>query len=148
MSALVRGKMRAVDRNRLLGVVSAAQLSTGILGQALALKRRHPYDVPLLHGRSDRIARDSVLMGTALSAPLSMLATQWIATRRLLRGAGAPSDRVLGSLGATMVAGYFAEALVRHRLHRSGYDAVESPLLVVAIGLSGAMAVMGLTPPR
>ena len=139
--------MRVMDRDQLLGTVSAAQLTTGILGLAIALKRRHAYNVPLLHGRPDNVARDSVFMGTALSAPLSMLATQWVATRRLLRGAGPPSDRVLGGLGATMVAGYFAEALVRRRLRRSGYDAVETPLLAIAISLSGAMAVLGLRSP-
>ena len=115
---------------------------------AVAMKRRHPYHVPLLHGRPDRVARDSVLMGTALSAPLSMIALQWVATRRVLRGAGPPSGRVLGGLGATMVTGYFAESLVRQRLQRSGFDAVETPLLVVAISLSGAMAVLGLTSRR
>ena len=133
-----------MDRFRLLGAVSAAQLATGIVGQAVALKRRYPYDVPMLHGRPDRVAHDSVLMGTALSAPLSMLATQWVATRRVLRGAQSPWDRVLGGLGATMVVGYLAEAHVRRRLRRSNYDAMETPLAVVAIGLSVAMAVLGL----
>lgn len=137
--------MQGMDRDRLLGAVSAAQLTTGILGLAVAMKRRHPYDVPLLHGRDDRVARDSVLMGTALSAPLSMIVLQWVATRRVLLGAGSPSGRVLGGLGATMVTGYFAESLVRQRLQRSGFDAVETPLLVVAISLSTAMAVLGLT---
>jgi hypothetical protein len=75
-----------------------------------------------------------------------MLAAQWLATRRLRRGAGHPWDRVLGGLGATMVVGYLAEALVRQRLRRSGYDAVETPLVAIAIGLSGAMAVLGLPP--
>ena len=134
-----------MDRDRLLGAVSAAQLTTGMVGMTVALKRRHPYDVPLLHGRPDKVARDSVLMGTALSAPVCMLATQWVATRQLLRGARSPSDRVLGLLGATMVAGYFAEALVRRRLRPSSFDVVETPLLAIAIALSGAMTVLGLT---
>jgi hypothetical protein len=125
--------------------VSTAQLATGILGLAVALKRRHPYDVPLLHGRPDRVAQDSVLMGTAFSAPLYMVGAQWVATRRLLRGAGPPSDRVLGGLGAAMVGGYLGEALVRQRLQRSTYDAVETPLVAVAISLSVAMALLGLT---
>jgi hypothetical protein len=83
-------------------------------------------------------------MGT-LSAPVCMLAAQWVATRQLLRGARSPSDRVLGLLGATMVAGYFAEALVRRRLRPSSFDVVETPLLAIAIALSGAMTVLGLT---
>jgi len=137
-----------MDRFRLLGGVSAAQLMTGIVGQALALKRRYPYDVPMLHGRPDRVAHDSVMMGTALSAPLSMLATQWLATRRVRRGARSPWDRVLGGLGATMVVGYLAEAHVRRRLRRSSYDAVETPLAVVAISLSVVMALLGLRSRR
>ena len=137
--------MRTMDRSRLLSGVSELQLTTGIVGLAVALKRRHPYDVPMLHGRPDRVAHDSVVMGTALSAPLYMLSVQWLATRRLRGGAGHPWDRVLGGLGAAMVAGYLGEALVRHRLQRSGYNFVETPLVAVAIGLSGAMAVLGLT---
>jgi len=35
-----------------------------ILGLVVALKRRHPYDVPLLHDRPDRVAENSVLMET------------------------------------------------------------------------------------
>ena len=57
-----------------------------------------------------------------------------------------PSRRVaqaLGGLGATMVAGYLGERQVRRRLRPSGWDAVESPLLVAAIGLAVAMAVLG-----
>jgi len=33
----------------------------------VALKRRHPYDVPLLHDHPDRVAEDSVLMETRSS---------------------------------------------------------------------------------
>ena len=51
----------------------------------------------------------------------------------------------LGALGATFVAGCLGERLVRRRLRPSGWDALESPLLVVAIGLAAAMAVLGLT---
>ena len=42
-----------------------------------------------------------------------------------------------------MVAGYAGERLVRQRLRPSGWDAVESPLVVAAIGLAGAMAALG-----
>jgi hypothetical protein len=83
---------------------------------AVALKRRHAYDVPLLRGRPDTIARDALFMGTALSAPVVMLAAQGVAAARLLRRPSGPERLVLGGLGAVMVVGYFAESLVRQRL--------------------------------
>jgi hypothetical protein len=46
-----------------------------------------------------------------------------------------------------MVAGYAGESLVRQRLRPSGFDAVESPLVAIGIGLSAAMAVLGLSSP-
>ena len=42
-----------------------------------------------------------------------------------------------------MVAGYLGERLVRQRLRPSDWDALESPLLVTAIGLAVAMAALG-----
>jgi hypothetical protein len=137
-----------VDRDRSLSAVSAAQLATGVVGMAVALKRHHPYDAPLLHGRPDNVARDALVMGTALSAPGVMLAAQGWAIARLLRGSLHPARLVLGGLGATMVAGYFAERLVRHRLHPSSWDALESPLVATGIALAAAMAVLGLVSRR
>jgi hypothetical protein len=34
------------------------------------------------------------------------------------------------------MAGYLGERLVRQRLRRSGWDALESPLIIAALGLS------------
>ena len=51
--------------------------------------------------------------------------------------------RALGGLGALQVAGYLGERLVRRRLRPSGWDAVESPLVLAGIGLAGAMAALG-----
>jgi hypothetical protein len=112
----------------------------------VALRRRHPYDVPFLHGRPDTIPRDALLMGTALSAPVVMLAAQSVAVARLLRGPPGPENLVLGGLGGLMVAGYVGESLVRRRLRPSSWDRVESPLAVTGIGLAAAMAVLGLAP--
>jgi hypothetical protein len=53
------------------------------------------------------------------------------------------ASQALGGFGATLVAGYLGERLVRQRLRPSGWDAVESPLLLVAIGLAMAMAALG-----
>ena len=61
----------STTRSRLLVAVSVAQLATGVAGLVAALRRRHPYDVFWMHGRTDTIARDTILRGTALCAPVS-----------------------------------------------------------------------------
>ena len=65
-----------ISRSRLLAAVSVAQLATGVAGLVVALRRRHPYDVFWMHGRADTMARDAILSGTALSAPVSNLLAQ------------------------------------------------------------------------
>ena len=47
-----------------------------VAGMVVALRRRHPYEVFWMHGRADAIARDTILKGTALSAPMSNLLVQ------------------------------------------------------------------------
>jgi hypothetical protein len=54
-----------VDRNRLLGAVSAAQLTTAMAGLAVALKRRHPYD--------DAIETPLVAIAISLSGAMAVL---------------------------------------------------------------------------
>jgi pimeloyl-ACP methyl ester carboxylesterase len=46
-------------------------------------------------------------------------------------------------MGALQVVGCLGERLVRRRLRPSGWDAVESPLILAGIGLTGAMAALG-----
>lgn len=133
---------------RLLGGVSMAQLATGVAGMALAIKRRHPYNTPVKRGAPERVGRDSILNGTALSAPVTMLVTQAVAARVALRGAPSGADTVLGGLGATMVSGYLAESLCRRRLHPSDFDVSETPLVIMGISLSIAMAVLGFRERR
>ena len=133
-----------VDRDRWLSAVSAVQLAVGLVGMGIAVKRRHAYDVPLLHGRPENVARDSLTMGTALSAPAVMLVTQGVAIARLLRGSSKPARLVLGGLGAAMVGGYLVESHVRRRLRPSSADGLETPLAVAGIGLAAAMAALGL----
>ena len=130
--------------SRSLGVVSLAQLATGVTGMAIALKRRHHYDTPVKRGSPDTVGRDSLFNGTALSAPVTMLVTQVVSASTALRGAPSSADTVLEGLGFTMVAGYLGESLCRRRLLQpSEFDPVETPLIVVALGLSVAMGVLG-----
>jgi hypothetical protein len=136
-----------MDRARALAAVSAVQLASGVAGMAVALRRVHPYDVFWMHGRPDAIARDTLFKGTALSAPVSTLLTQAALTVATARH---PSRRVAQGLrvvGVTMVAGYLGERLVRQRLRRSGWDALESPLIIAALGLSVGMAALGNVGP-
>jgi pimeloyl-ACP methyl ester carboxylesterase len=129
--------------SRLLAAVSVAQLATGVAGMVVALRRRHPYDVFWMHGRADAIARDTILKGTAFSAPMSNLLVQAALTAVVARRPSRGAARALGGLGALQVAGYLGERLVRRRLRPSGWDAVESPLVVAGVGLAGAMAALG-----
>jgi hypothetical protein len=130
-------------RSRLLAAVSVAQLATGLAGMVVALRRRHPYDVLWMHGRADTIAHDTIVKGTALSAPLSNLLVQAALTALVARRPSRGAARALAGLGMLQVAGYLGERLVRRRLRPSGWDAVETPLVVAGVGLAGAMAALG-----
>jgi hypothetical protein len=133
----------------LLVAVSGLQLSLGIAGQAVAVRRRLAYDVAILRirGQPANVRRDSWLLGTALSAPIAMLALQAAATAGLAAGPDRGAARVLGSLGAAMVGGYLVERHVRHRLTRNGWDPAESSIAVAGLALAGGMAVLGLGYP-
>ena len=133
-----------MEKSLLLAGISSGQLGAGVLGMAVAIRRRHAYEFLMLHGDRDRVAREAVGMGTALSPPALMLMTQAAATAQLLRTRSAPAERVLGVLGAGMVVGYLGEDLVRRRLRPSGWDTVESPVAAVGLTLAAAMAVAGL----
>ena len=128
---------------RLLVSLSAAQLAVGLLGQVVALRRRVPYDLPVLHGSREHVGRDSLWMGTAYSAPVPMLAAQGWAVRQLARGTDDGARRMLGALGATMLLGYLLERSDRERLRPGGLDPVETPIAAAGLALSGAMAVLG-----
>ena len=130
-------------RDRLLALVSVGQLATGVAGMVVGLRRRRPYDVLWMHGTDDAIGRDVRFKGTALSAPVSMLVTQAAMTAAVARRPSRHASQALRGLGVTLVAGYLGERLVRQRLRPSGWDPVESPLVLVAIGLAVAMAALG-----
>ena len=126
-----------------LVAVSSVQLAAGVVGQVTALRRHHAYDTPLMSGRPENVARDSWLQGTALSAPLVMLATQAWAIARLRSAPRDGARRALGGLGVAMTAGYLVERLGRRRLTPSGFDPVETPVVLTGLGLAAAMGVLG-----
>jgi hypothetical protein len=131
-----------VERDRLLASASSAQLAIGLAGVMVARKRQLAYDLPLLHGRPEKVSRDALWIGTALSAPSPMLVAQGWATVRLLRGAKGPERFVLGGLGVTMTVGYLGETLVRWRLRPSNWDPLESTVASCGVALAVAMAVV------
>lgn len=130
--------------SQFLAAVSAVQLAVGLSGTALAIRRRRAFDIPFWRGQESAVGRDSLLMGTALSAPAVMLGAQACATAALARGPNLAAERVLGGLGAAMVAGYLAERLVRRRLLPSGWDAAETPVVTTGMSLAAVMARLGL----
>ena len=132
--------------SRLLAAVSAAQLACGLWGMAVAIRRHRAFDLPFWHGQESAVSRDSLLMGTALSAPVMMLGAQAWATAALARRPDLAAQRVLGGLGAVMAAGYLAERLVRQRLLPSGWDAAETPVVTAGMSLAVVMALLGLRP--
>ena len=136
-----------MDRARTLAVVSAGQLGAGIAGMVVALRRVHPYDVFWMHGQPEAIARDTLFKGTALSAPVSTLVTQAALTAAMARHPTRRAAQGLRIVGLTMVAGYLGERLVRQRLRPAGWDALESPLIIAALGLSVGMAALGNLSP-
>lgn len=126
----------------LLSAVSTAQLGASIVGMAVALRKGYFFDLPFMHGRPETVARESLLTGTALSAPVFMLVAQAGATANLARRPNLNAVRVIGAVGAIDVPGYLCERHVRRRLSPSGWDRWESPLIVASILLAGAMVVL------
>jgi len=136
-------------QHRALLVVSAAQLAAGLTGLVVALRRRRHYDVwtpavidgPVWHGSPEHIARDCVVMGTAYSAPVTMLIAQFGSTIRLATRGDRRAVRDLTVLGALMTGGYLVERF--DRAHLRHWDPVETPVVVAGLGLAAAMAVLG-----
>jgi hypothetical protein len=55
---------------------------------------------------------------------------------------------VLAFLGVAMVPGYLGEKLVRRRLTRSGYDRLETLVVIAGMQLAAVMAVVGVQSLR
>ena len=137
-----------MGKRLLLTSVSAAQLVSAVGGMVLALRRGHSFDVPFMHGRSDRIMRESLLQGTAMSAPVTMLVAQAAVTLLLARRPSRTAVRAIGILGAVNVPGFLSERLVRRRLSASGWDPLESSVVIVEVSLAAAMALLAWRDER
>jgi hypothetical protein len=135
---------------RTLVVLGALQLVAGLAGHVVAVRQRRTFDLALLgwRGRPERVARDALIYGTALSAPQVMLVAQLAAVVRLAAGPSRPAARTLGLLGAAMVPGCALEREFRQALRPGGFDPVITPIAVAGFGLAIPMAVLGLTAGR
>lgn len=129
--------------HRLVVGVSLTQLACGVMGMVLAIRRGHAYDVSFMKGTPQAVTKDSILLGTALSAPVTMLAAQVVLTGIVALRDSRRAARGLGILGGFMTAGYLAERHVRHRLRPDGWDPLETPLVALSMGLAAAMALVG-----
>jgi hypothetical protein len=135
---------------RVLAVVSAAQLAAGVAGQRVALRDGRSFDIAVLgwRGRPERVARDSWFLGTGLSAPVVMLATQAIATARLAVGPSQAAMRTLGVLGAVMTCGYLVEREFRVAASPGGWNPVVTPIAAAGSSLALVMGFFGLRGER
>lgn len=132
-----------------LVAVSAAQLAVGVAGQLIALREGRAFDVALLgwRGQPERVARDSWLLGTGLSAPVAMLSIQAAATVRLGVGPSRTATRILGSLGAAMTCGYLIEQEFRSALSPGGWNPTRTSIAAAGFTLALAMAASSLPEP-
>lgn len=131
---------------RALAAISAAQLTAGLAGMTVAVRQGRSFDIALLRwrGRPERIRRDRWLLGTGLSAPIAMLATQAVASARLAAVPSRRAARTLGLLGAGMTCGYLVEREFRAAFTAGGVDPVITPIAAAGFGLALPMAVLGL----
>ncbi len=138
--------MLVICDRAVLVAVSGAQLAAMVAGQLVALRERRCFDIALLswRGQPERVARDSWLIGTALSGPVLMHSIQAAATVRLWAGPSRAATRILGSLGATMACASLLEREVRGALSPAGWNRTTTPIATAGLTLALAMAVLGL----
>lgn len=144
LSGFHGARLRSMRRHRALAVVSAVQLCAGLSGHLIARREGRTFDIAVIGWRGDpaHVARDSWFLGTGLSAPVTMLVTQTVATARLVAGPSAGAERTLGLLGALMTSGYLVEREVRDVLAPGGWHPVRTPVVAAGLGLAASMAAL------
>ena len=122
--------------------VSSAQLVAQLVGHVVAVRRRRAFDVPFLTGDPEHLVRDWLWFGTAYSAPPYLLGLQGWATARLLRRPDERARWVLRWVGTGLALGYPSERWGRVRARPSGFDPLETPIVVGGWSCAVAMAVL------
>jgi hypothetical protein len=128
----------------LLVVISVAQLAVGVAGQLVAVRQGRSFEIFRWHGDPKGVARESWYMGTGLSAPVDMMAVHAAATAVLVGRQSRRAAGTLGTLGATMAAGYLIENKFRSAMRRPGKDPVVTAVGGAGFILAVAMAVIGV----
>lgn len=115
----------------------------------VALREGRAFDIAFLgwRGQPERVARDSLLLGTGLSAPVAMLSIQAAATVRLGMRPSRTATRILGSLGAAMACGYLIEQEFLSALSPAGWNPTTTSIASAGFTLALAMAASGLREP-
>lgn len=134
-------------KRQTLVAISATQVVAGIAGHVIAQRDARPFNIAVLgwRGRTDRVTRDSWLLGTGLSAPVVMLAFETVVTTQLALRPSPRATRILGALGAAMSCGYLIEQEFRDALSPGGWDRLITPVAAAGFALSVSMAVVGLS---
>ncbi len=130
---MVRGMSR-----RQLVAISAAQLVAGAAGQLLALRRGLAFNIAVIgwKGQPDRVAKDSWLLGTGLSAPVTMLTAQAAATAHFAATGSQNSARALAVLGMAMTGGYLVEQEFRTAVTPARWDRAVTPVAMAGFALA------------
>jgi hypothetical protein len=133
-------------RRRPVVAISVAQLVAGAAGQFLALRRGLAFNIAVFgwKGQPDRVATDSWLLGTGLSAPVTMLAAQAALIAHFAATGSQNSARALGVLGAAMAGGYLVEQEFRKAMTPARWDHAVTPVAAAGFTLAVAMARLGL----
>ena len=129
---------------QLLVVTSVAQLAFGVAGQLVAVRQGRSFEIFRWYGDPNRVARQSWFMGTALSAPVDMMAVHAAATAVLVGRRSPRAAGTLGTLGVTMAAGHLIENKFRSAMRRPGKDPIVTAVGGVGFILAVAMAVIGM----
>lgn len=127
---------------KVLASVSLVQLIVQLAGARKALHDRIPYDLPFMQGKPENIGRDMWTIGSRLSAPGPLLAAHAVGTILLLARPRPWQRRALGCLGAVYIPGILLERVTRESFRHP--DRETTPLTASALGLSVAMALLGL----
>jgi prolipoprotein diacylglyceryltransferase len=130
---------------KVLAWLSAAQLAVHLQAARTGIRHRVPVEWPFATGNPDTVARDMWTKGSGMAAPWPLLALHAAGTTALFISDRVWLRRAVGGLGAWYVLGYLLERNVRESFRRPNE---RTPSHAMAVGLSAAMAVVGLTGRR
>jgi prolipoprotein diacylglyceryltransferase len=129
----------------LLAALSAAQLAVHLQAARTGIRHRVPVELPFLTTNPDNVARDMWTKGSGMAAPWPLLAVHAAGTTALVLRDRLWLRRAMGGLGVWYVVFYLLERNVREAFRRPNE---RTPSHATAVGLSAAMAVVGLSGRR